>query len=47
MAADANVALPVGAAAHENLLRAKARGLGEKSLGATLLVYEEAARITL
>jgi 3-hydroxyisobutyrate dehydrogenase-like beta-hydroxyacid dehydrogenase len=47
VAADANVALPVGAAAHENLLRAKARGLGEKSLGATLLVYEEAARITL
>jgi 3-hydroxyisobutyrate dehydrogenase-like beta-hydroxyacid dehydrogenase len=46
VAADANVALPVSAAAHENLLRAKARGLGDKGLGATLLVYEEAARIT-
>ncbi len=46
VAADHNVSLPVASAAHQTLLRAKARGLGAKNLTATFQLLEESAGFT-
>jgi len=43
VAANHNASLPVTAAAHQTLLRAKARGLGAKNLTATFQLLEESA----
>ena len=43
VAANHNTSLPVTAAAHQTLLRAKARGLGPKNLTATFQLLEESA----
>ena len=42
---DLGLAMPVSAAAEQNFIRAKARGLGKKSPQATLLLMEEAAGV--
>ncbi len=46
VAADHDLSLPVTAAAHQTLLRAKARGLGGKNLTATFQLLEESAGIS-
>ena len=46
VAADHDVSLPVTSAAHQTLLRAKARGRGAKNLTATCQLLEESAGFT-